>query len=269
MDVAVKVSLQGGHTWEFRCEAGDPMVTGIVSALPGATVDPALPPDGLIQLESRSGEKLFVTRSSLVAVSITEIVEHRAALPDGGQRPGTSIPCPFVLLPDCLKLEARGAVAAAVLAAPRAANGAGLWDMDLDELPLRAASNLADAVDEARASFPAAMSADEQHLDLTILRAEAGARDVTLPPPAADELLAFIVILPAGEGKATATVDLADLIAGEGPEAFVPTRTISFRANSLLVHPPDRIRGPLRLTVDTDTAIILGSLRRGAALAAE
>jgi hypothetical protein len=243
------------------------MVTGIVSALPGAAVDPALPPDGLIQLQSRSGEKLFVTRASLVAVSITEIGEHLAALPDDGQRPGTCIPCPFVLLPDCLKPEAREAVAAAMLAAPRATTGPGLWDIDLDELPFRAARDLADAVDEARRSFPAAMAVEEQHLDLTILRAEAGVRDVPLPAPVADELLALVVVLPAAEGTMTAAVELADLIAGNNPEAFVPTRGIAFKSNTLLVCPPDRIRGPLRLNVDTDAAVIVGSLRRGAALA--
>jgi hypothetical protein len=269
MDVAVKVSLQGGHTWEFRCEAGDPMVTGIVSALPGASVDPGLPPDGLIQLESRSGEKLFITRSSLVAVSITELHEKTAVVLSDGQRAGASMPSPFVLLPECLKPEARKAVAAAVLGAPRAAIGAELWKLDLDDLPVAASDNLAGAVDEARASFPAAISGEEQHLDLTILRSGAGVREMPLPPPGGDDILTFIVILPTGEGTAKAAVDLADLIVGDKPEGFVPTREIAFRANTLLVYPPDRVRGPLRLTGDIDAAVIMGSLRRGAALAAE
>ncbi len=269
MEVAVRVSLQGGHTWEFRCEAGDPMVTGIVSALPGATVDPALPPDGLIQLESRSGEKLFVTRSSLVAVSVTELHGKGAIAQPDGQRAGTCMPSPFVLLPECLKPEAREAIVAAVLAAPRAAIGAALWKLDLDDLPVAASEDLAGAVDEARASFPAAISSEEQHLDLTILRSGAGVREVPLPALRADDILAFIVILPVADGTARAAVDLADLIVGDGPEGFVPTREIAFKANTLLAYPPDRVRGPLRLAGGIEAAVIVGSLRRGAALASE
>jgi hypothetical protein len=73
MDVRIKLSLAGGHHWEFVCDEDDPLVAGIVSALPGATADASLPPDGLIQVESRSGERLFLTRSSLVAVSISHV----------------------------------------------------------------------------------------------------------------------------------------------------------------------------------------------------
>jgi CBS domain-containing protein len=73
MDVSLRLSLKGGHHWQFVCDEDDPMVFGLVSALPGATLDGSLPPDGLIQVEARNGERLFMSRSSLVALTINRL----------------------------------------------------------------------------------------------------------------------------------------------------------------------------------------------------
>jgi len=73
VDVSIRVSLQGGHHWEFVCDEDDPMVFGLVSALPGAKLDASLPPDGLIQVEARNGQRFFLSRSSLVALTISRL----------------------------------------------------------------------------------------------------------------------------------------------------------------------------------------------------
>gem|GEM_PF-7012277 len=70
MDVEIEVSLAGGHKIEFVCDENDPLVFGLVSALPGVAIDADLPPDGLIQIEKRSGERVYMVRSSLVAVAV-------------------------------------------------------------------------------------------------------------------------------------------------------------------------------------------------------
>src|SRR6476469_8070425 len=57
MEIRVKLLLQGGHGWEFCCKDDDPIVFGLVSALPGADVGGNLPPDGLVQIETRTGER--------------------------------------------------------------------------------------------------------------------------------------------------------------------------------------------------------------------
>lgn len=73
MDVQVKLWLQDGHTWEFCCDEDDPVLFGLASALPGANLGSDLPADGLIQIKTRTGECLFLTRSSLVAMDIVPI----------------------------------------------------------------------------------------------------------------------------------------------------------------------------------------------------
>jgi SM-20-related protein len=112
VEVQVRLSLQGGHVWEFCCDEDDPIVLGLVSALPGANVDASLPPDGLIQVEAQTGERLFLTRSSLVSVEIIPIEDETSfrgvrrvtatTVPLPGQ---LAIPAPFVVTRDALSSE--------------------------------------------------------------------------------------------------------------------------------------------------------------------
>jgi hypothetical protein len=44
-----------------------------VWALPGANAGTNMPPDGLIQMEAKSGERLFLARLSLVSVEIIPV----------------------------------------------------------------------------------------------------------------------------------------------------------------------------------------------------
>lgn len=70
MDVQVKVWLRDGHVWKFCCDENDEVLAGLVSALPGAAASVSLPADGVVQIEARTKERLFVPRGSLVAVSV-------------------------------------------------------------------------------------------------------------------------------------------------------------------------------------------------------
>ena len=122
MEVQVKLLLQGGHVWEFCCQDDDPMVFGLVSALPGADVAGNLPPDGLVQIETRTGERLFLTRSSLVSVEIVPVADplkflgtKRLVGPVGSIPPRGSVPSPFVLTNDALSGDLHAALIAHVL----------------------------------------------------------------------------------------------------------------------------------------------------------
>ncbi|HEY4253066.1 MAG TPA: 2OG-Fe(II) oxygenase [Roseomonas sp.] len=77
----VRLLMGAGHVREWTCDAGDPLIHGLLSALPGASLDPGLPPDGLIQINAGAGQRLFITRSSLVAIEIDDIDPPPAAEP--------------------------------------------------------------------------------------------------------------------------------------------------------------------------------------------
>jgi hypothetical protein len=119
VEVRVKLLLQGGHVWEFCCADDDPIVFGLVSALPGADVADNLPRDGLVQIETRSGERLFLTRSSLVSVEVVPVGEplkflgtKRLAGPLHRIPARASFPCPFVLMSDALSDDVHSALIA-------------------------------------------------------------------------------------------------------------------------------------------------------------
>jgi hypothetical protein len=116
MDVVVRLSLQGGHKWEFCCQEDDPIIFGLMSALPGADLGGNLPADGLIQLETRTGERLFLTRSSLVSISIVPVTDQSQLL--HGNFLATSVkvqteasrPASFVMVADALPTEVHRAL---------------------------------------------------------------------------------------------------------------------------------------------------------------
>jgi len=165
MDLRIKVLLQGGHLWQFSCDEDDPVVFGLISALPGAGVDTNLPPDGLVQIETRRGERLFLTRSSLVSVEIARIAENAEV---GGARrlieftatvpEGMSGPSPFVLAYDALP----GHIHRALLEHALAQNGAypsqnreqsEVRELGLGGLTQQVALALRSKVEKSRAMF--------------------------------------------------------------------------------------------------------------------
>ena len=112
MDVHIKLCLQGGHVWQFRCEEDAPVLMGLVSALPGAMIDPELPPDGLIQVEAQGGDRLFLARSSLVAVEVRRADgalvserDRRLLAPPAPLPEGLVAPAPLALLAPALSDE--------------------------------------------------------------------------------------------------------------------------------------------------------------------
>ncbi len=123
MDVQVKLWLQGGHVWEFCCDEDDPIVFGLVSALPGADLGGNLPQDGLIQIETRTGERVFLARSSLVSVDVVPIVDElqflgakRLAAPLTTPTQGVSTPSPFAMTSHVLPSEIHRALLGHALA---------------------------------------------------------------------------------------------------------------------------------------------------------
>lgn len=109
MDVQIKIILQGGHSWEFCCDEDDPLVFGLVSALPGANVGGPASPDGLVQVAARGGERIYLPRQSLVAVQIAPLTSdvpagqaRRFAIPTAGFTGGMSAPAPFAIVADAV-----------------------------------------------------------------------------------------------------------------------------------------------------------------------
>jgi SM-20-related protein len=143
MEVRVKLLLRGGHGWEFCCNDDDPIVFGLVSALPGADVGGNLPPDGLVQIETRTGERLFLTRSSLVSVEIVPVADpmkfvgtKRLAAPSDSFPPGASVPSPFVLASNVLPGDVHAGLIAHVLSQDVAAtpSSSGMCELNLGPL---------------------------------------------------------------------------------------------------------------------------------------
>jgi hypothetical protein len=143
MEVRVKLLLRGGHGWEFCCKDDDPIVLGLVSALPGADVGSNLPPDGLVQIETRTGERLFLTRSSLVSVEIVPVGDplkflgtKRLAAPADSFPPGVSVPSRFVLANNALPDDVHAALIAHVLSQDAAAKPtwSGMCELNLGPL---------------------------------------------------------------------------------------------------------------------------------------
>jgi len=143
MEVRVKLLLRGGHGWEFCCNDDDPIVFGLVSALPGADVGGNLPPDGLVQIETRTGERLFLTRSSLVSVEIVPVADplkfvgtKRLAAPSDSFPPGASVPSPFVLANNALPDDVHAGLIAQVLSQDLAAmaSWSGMCELNLGPL---------------------------------------------------------------------------------------------------------------------------------------
>lgn len=220
MDVRIKLSLAGGHSWEFVCDEDDPTVSGIVSALPGANVDAALPPDGLIQVESRSGERLFLTRTSLVAVSIQRLSPPDEAV-DGDARRRLR-PADFVRLPDLLSPQLIGEIVppGTTAAVPGAVPGAAT-ELELPTL----ASSVVDLLIAVAAQAAGDLGLEVEgpsHLDVRLFSALAGS-SFSLPGSAAEQLLSLIVPLadPLMVRLADETLSKVDVREQDGRDIFL------------------------------------------------
>lgn len=266
MDVDVKVSLRGGHAWEFTCDEDDPIVLGLVSALPGAALDGSLPSDGLVQLESRTGERLFLPRSSLIAVSIA-----RAAIaPAGGGERARPVaravtPAPFVLVPEFLDPDAADALTAMARAGEAAKSlGGGLAELDLAVLPETVVDGLTACMDDARSRIGAAGDTEDCHLDVRSFLAHAPLEAFAAPEARERDVLFFFFHLPVLDGGLNhAGLVVDDRQAGE---AFSGSgRRLDVGANTLLAWPAGGRPGPAALDwhAGASALLVCGVLRKG------
>lgn len=262
MHVSARVTLRGGHVWEFVCDDGDPILTGLVSALPGASIDASLPPDGLLQVESRTGERVFVSRQSLVSVTIKEIGPVGA--PFGTPRCGAITPVPFVILPHCLDQNVVADLLAAVGERIRSLAATCVEQVQLNSLPRAVSASLAAAAAEARRSLT---PTEEPHYDLLL---EMYLIDADAQPPAIEsttqDLILFALILDSGESSSlSAIVALNDLfLNGREDNSIADSRIVALAPNSLLAFrlPAQRVPIVLQRSGNSGSALFVsGSLR--------
>jgi hypothetical protein len=261
MQVTAKVTLRGGHVWEFVCDDGDPILTGLVSALPGASIDASLPPDGLLQVESRTGERVFVSRQSLVSITVSELGPTGA--PFGTPRRGAITPVPFVILPHCLdeKAVADLSAAAGEMRSPAAAD---LEQVQLNSLPPTVSASLAAAVAEARTLLA---PTEKAHSNL-LLKIYLIDVDAQTPPieSTKQDLISFALILDGGKNsRVSAIVALNDLfLNGREDNSIADSRIVALAPNSLLAFKLPAQRVPIVLQRAENSGCVLfvsGSLK--------
>jgi len=283
MDIQVRLSLQGGHVWEFCCDEDDPIVVGLVSALPGAEPGRNLPLDGLIQVEAKTGERLFLTRSSLVSVELIPIVDdmqfrgvRRLTAPSASPPGARSSPSPFVLAPNMLPHELHRTLIEHALtqgeeknAPPPAPDVDGLRELRFGPLEQVVANALDFHVSNSRAVLGAAepMAA---HLHCRMFAvSHAGA--VTLAPTGRD-LLHFVYHFHKGPKAFTGGgMRLFDgRIENGAQRAAEAFRDVAIDDNSLLIFPAHVLSAGLPVLCTSRAYadglfVVCGALRQGSA----
>ncbi len=269
MDVSVRLSLRGGHHWEFVCDEDDPMVFGLVSALPGATLDASLPADGLIQVEARNGQRLFLSRSSLVALTIERLPARAVAALRGPvvsqeDAPAFLTSTPFVMHADVFD----GATIERLAQTSRSlspTDSCGLQALARDALPEAAGTALVRVLSSA-GSYLLQGDFKETYLDLVVRRVW-NLPTVRLPVPAeSTRLLDFAIWLPAiGPSSPSVAASLPDRWLGCG-ELTPSVRTLPLRPNVALVFPAAHEPADIELQISGATGpvtIVSGSLCQG------
>jgi hypothetical protein len=281
MDLQVRLSLQGGHVWEFCCDEDDPIVFGLVSALPGAYAGGNLPADGLIQVEAKSGERLFLTPSSLVSVELIPIVDDmtfrgvRRLTASATSLPGGSTPSPFVLTPDILPSDGRKALVEHALSQEDSPTGTlnggqgGVRELGFGSLE----QTLVKAFDFHLAKSRAALAVSdpgEAHIHCRLFAINDGGA-VTLDMNG-DDLLCFVYHIHKQPKKfAGGGVRLFDGRVDEGARrAITGFRDLEVDDNALLTFPGHVVSAGLPVRCATRAFadglfVICGALRRGPA----
>ncbi len=246
------------------------MVFGLVSALPGAKLDASLPPDGLIQVEARNGQRLFLSRSSLVALTIERLPVSAETSPRGPalsqeDAPPLLAPTPFVMHAAVFDAATIEQLAGASALSPPA-EPSGMQEVTLDALPEAAGKALVRVLSSA-GSYLLHGDLKETHLDLAVRRVSS-LRSVRLPWPAGStRLLDFVIWLPITEQASPSVVAaLPDRWLGRDGGASTTVRMLALQANTALVFPTAHELGDLELQISADAssaAVVVGSLCQG------
>ena len=277
MEVRVKLLLRGGHVWEFCCKDDDPIVFGLVSALPGADIAGNLPPDGLVQIEARTGERLFLTRSSLVSVEIAPVVNpltflgiRRLATVSANFPTAASVPSPFMLANDVIPDDVYSALLAHALSqdTEETRSHDGVRELKLGPLEEPIANVLRSLLAHGAGIF----GTDQAEVELQLrLFAIGDAQAVSWEPNSADVLYVLYHFYKEPKGFTGGGIRLFDSRAegGTGP-AKASFRDVEISNNAMLIF-PEKVRGaglavrcPSRAFAD-GLFVVGGSLRRGPA----
>jgi hypothetical protein len=270
-DVRVKLLLQGGHLWEFYCEEDDPIVFGLVSALPGANLDSNLPSDGLVQVKTRAGEQLFLTRSSLVSVNIErpsdvpDLEAKRLSGFDNRIPEGMSGPSAFALVPNVLPNHIHRALLEHALA--QAASGLnGIQELGLGGLTQQVAMALRAKAEKARAMFGVSGALDA-HARFKMF-AVANAQEVPLDAEHDDILRLVYCLYKKPKMFTGGGVRLFDRQIGNGSRRLA-FRDLEIEDNSLLMFPAGAVSAGLPVHCDEPSSadglfVVYGALRRTA-----
>jgi SM-20-related protein len=276
MEVRVKLLLRGGHGWEFCCKDDDPIVFGLVSALPGADVGGNLPPDGLVQIETRTGERLFLTRSSLVSVEIIPVADplkflgiKRLAAPSASFPTAASLPSPFVLANDVLPDDVNAALIAHVLShnADAARSHNGMRELDLGPLEEPVAKALRSELARGVAILGVP---DQAEVELQLrLFAIGDAQAVPWEPNPADVVHVVYHFYKKPKGFTGGGIRLFDSRTENGMRpAMASFRDLEIGNNDMLIFPEKvvgaglPVRCPTRAFVD-GLFVVRGIMRRG------
>jgi hypothetical protein len=270
VDVSIRLSLRGGHHWEFVCDEDDPMVFGLVSALPGAKLDASLPPDGLVQVEARNGQRLFLSRSSLVALTIERLparTEPSLRGPAVLQESAPSLLAPTLFVMQADIFDRATFENLAQISFPLPGPGlSGMQEVALDALPEKAGKAL---VRVLAGAIPYLSQGDftETHLDFVVRRVSS-LRSVRLPLPVGSRrLLDFVIWLPITELSSPSVVAaLPDRWLGRNGTTPTTVRMLALDANTVLVFPAAHELDDLELQISADAssiAVVVGSLCQG------
>jgi hypothetical protein len=243
------------------------MVFGLVSALPGATLDPALPPDGLIQVEARNGQRLFLSRSSLVAMTIDRLPaaapRHAPCVSDDS--PTLLASTPFAMQAEVFdRATIDGLLKAARSRQP--ADMSGMHDLVLDALPEPAGNALTRAL-LATGAYLLGHACGPAHLDV-VPRCVTDTPAIRVPLDAeAPRLLDFLFWFPMTEATSPCvTVSLPDHWIGAPTGMPFSARALSLQPNTVLVFRSAAACTAIELDIPAEAGavmIVSGSLCQG------
>jgi hypothetical protein len=263
--------------WEFCCDEDDPVLFGLISALgPAAGSSNGLLPDGLIQLNTRKGERLFLTPSSLVSVDVAPINDavqlidtNRLVTPSPKPADSLSNPAVFALVPNALPDEIHRSLVRHALAQEDAAQHKvqnGICELSLIPLEPMLTRAFRSHVDQSRTKLNLpATSQTSLHLGLFAIR-DGGSITWSTEP---DEILSLFYHCHKQPRAFTGGgIRLFDSIIENGVSGAGTTfRDVAIEDNSVLIFPSQVVSAGLPVSCATRAFaeglfVLRGAVRR-------